>query len=132
MRRLLPTTALHVRPCGILAPLVLAAAAFAGEDPLNRAAAPESELLEKPYLYEITRHLYRWYLDETDLDTEIRGKEFVFWVRALDLPLDPGDRSRFGEVILPGLGITVRLKKADYIEAFFKNIDWKTAAARLR
>jgi hypothetical protein len=104
----------HARQIGAAMLVVLAATAFAREEPAGRPAAPPPELLQKPYLYEVMRHLYRWYLDEGDLDAGIRRKEFVFGVRALDVPLDPGDRSRFGEITLPELGITVRVKKADY------------------
>jgi hypothetical protein len=76
-------------------------------------AAPQ-ELLARPYLYEVTRHLYRWYLDERDLDPLTNCREFVFWVRALQPALDPNDRSRFGEIILPQLSVRVKLKLADY------------------
>ena len=72
------------------------------------------ELLAKPYLYEVVRHLYRWYMDETDVLKTTPGKEFIFWVRDLHPKLDPGDRSRVGEIVLPQLGIAVRVKQADY------------------
>jgi len=72
------------------------------------------ELLAKPYLYEVVRHLYRWYMDEADVLKTTPVKEFIFWVRDLHPKLDPGDRSRVGEIILPQLGIAVLAKQADY------------------
>ena len=36
--------------------------------PAAAPAAPPAELLEKPYLCEVTRHLYRWYMDEADVE----------------------------------------------------------------
>ncbi len=79
----------------------------------TRPTAPP-ELLERPYLYDVVRHLYRWYLDERDLDPLAHSREFVFWVRGLQPELDENDRSRFGEITLPQLGVRVRVKLADY------------------
>ena len=69
---------------------------------------------EKPYLFEVVRHLYRWYMDETDIQYTTSNDKFEFWVRSLDYELDEGDKSKFGEIILPRLGIRVKVKKADY------------------
>ena len=77
------------------------------------AAAP-AELTEPTYLYEVIRHLYRWFLDENDLERRPDGSAFDMWVRRLDVKLDAGDRSEFAEIDLPALGIAVRVKKADY------------------
>jgi hypothetical protein len=83
--------------------------------PSGQALSPAPpELLARPYLYEVTRHLYRWYLDERDLDLLTNCRELVFWVRALRPALDPDDRSRFGEITLPQLGMRVKVKLADY------------------
>jgi hypothetical protein len=89
---------------------------------LSLPAAPTSnpppsaypELLSKPFLFEVVRHLYRWYMDEADALKAARLPVFTFWVRDLRPNLDPGDRSRLGEIILPGFGIAVRVKQADY------------------
>jgi hypothetical protein len=81
--------------------------------PATRPTAPP-ELLTRPYLYEVVRHLYRWYLDERDLDPLANCREFVFRVRALQPRLDENDRSRFGEISLPQLGVRVKVKLADY------------------
>ena len=84
--------------------------------PLETAgtSTPPPELVQQPYLFEIVRHLYRWQLDESEVDRLIASKEMEFWVRRFEPRLDPGDRSVLGEVLLPQLTISVRVKKADY------------------
>jgi hypothetical protein len=78
------------------------------------ALAP-AELVQPAYLYEVVRHLYRWYLDEAEVERVVQAKQFVFWVRRLDTRLDPGDQSQLGEIVLPQLGISAKVKKADYV-----------------
>src|ERR1035438_6880471 len=73
-----------------------------------------SELLQQPYLFEIVRYLYRWDLDESEVERVVSAKRFVFWVRRLEPKLDPGDRSWVGEILLPQIGLSVKVKKADY------------------
>ena len=73
-----------------------------------------AELLQPTYLYEVTRHLYRWYLDEAEVGRLTQAKQFVFWVRRLETKMDPGDQSVVGEIVLPQLGMSVKVKKADY------------------
>lgn len=73
------------------------------------------ELLQQSYLYEVVRHLYRWYLDESEIERMIGAKNFTFCVRRLETTLDPGDHSILGEILLPQLNISVKVKKADYI-----------------
>ncbi len=89
-------------------------AAFARAEPATRPSVP-AELLDEQYLYEVVRHLYRWYLDEADALKVTRDKQIVFWVRRLHTKLDPGDRSVLGQIILPKLGVSARVKKADYV-----------------
>jgi len=96
----------------LLALVLVPAAAYTAEKPAD--TSPPPELLEKPYLYEVARHLYRWYMDEADVFRSTRDKQFSIWVRGLYPKLDPGDKSRLGEIILPELGISVKVKKADY------------------
>ena len=74
--------------------------------------APDERLTEPTYLYEVARHLYRWHLDERDVTPEIHRGEFVFWVREVHPALDEGDESRFGEVVLPHLGVHDRIHYA--------------------
>ena len=77
-------------------------------------AAVPPELVQQPYLFEIVRYLYRWQLDEAEVDRLIGAKQCVFWVRRVDAPLDPGDRSALAEILLPQVGLRLRVKKADY------------------
>jgi hypothetical protein len=79
----------------------------------SRPVAPP-ELLARPYLCDVTRHLYRWYLDERDVEALAASGDVVFRVRALQPPMDADDRSRFGEINLPQLGLRVKVKRADY------------------
>jgi hypothetical protein len=79
------------------------------------AKAAPVELVQPTYLYEVTRHLYRWYLDEAEVERVVQAKQFVFWVRRLNTKLDPGDQSQFGEIVLPQLDLSVKVKKADYV-----------------
>lgn len=72
------------------------------------------ELSAKPWLYEVVRYLYRWHIDERDIDPVVQAGEVVFWVREVTPKLDEGDRSLFGEVILPQFSLSIRAKKADY------------------
>jgi hypothetical protein len=76
--------------------------------------APPPELVQQSYLFEIVRHLYRWQLDESEVDRLITSKQIEFWVRRLEPKLDPGDRSVLGEILLPQLTLSVKVKKADY------------------
>jgi len=82
-----------------------------------RAEAAESDTtatIDRPYLYEVMRHLYRWYMDESDIEKVSGLKDVTFRVQPLHPKLDPGDRSEVAEVSLPDFGITVEVKKANY------------------
>jgi hypothetical protein len=84
--------------------------------PAKRASASKvpQELVQKPYLFEVVRYLYRWQLDEAEVGRLISAKEVVFWVRRVDAQLDPGDCSVLAEILLPQTGVRVKVKKADY------------------
>lgn len=75
--------------------------------------APPAALTQPEYLYEIMRHLYRWYLDESDVE-KLADKNCTFRAWRLDAKLDEGDRSELAEIDLPWLGIAVKVKQADY------------------
>ncbi len=75
--------------------------------------APQ-EVLNKTFLYEITRHLYRWYLDESDIENISGNKSMLFMVRVLDMKLDEGDKSQYAEILIPVLKLSIQLKKSDY------------------
>jgi hypothetical protein len=72
------------------------------------------ELTKPEFLFEVVRHLYRWYLDEAEVERVSKDKELIFWVRKLEPTLDAGDRSLFAEVLLPQFGLRLKLKKTDY------------------
>jgi hypothetical protein len=73
-----------------------------------------AEIGGQPLVYEVIRHLYRWYLDEADIGRHIDKPTLSVWLRQLHPPLDPGDRSGFAELLLPALQVKVTLKKTDY------------------
>ena len=71
--------------------------------------------IRKPeYLFEVTRHLYRWYLDESDVDNVPQTGPVQFWIRRLTPKLDAGDESLFAEITIPLLRTVVKLKDTDY------------------
>ncbi len=79
------------------------------------APQPPAAVMEKTYLYEVTRYLYRWYLDERDVQPVAGVTELEFRVRALTPDLDAGDRSAFAEITIPLLRCQVLVKKPDYV-----------------
>jgi hypothetical protein len=85
---------------------------------LNAEEPPDKktpqEILDRTFLYEITRHLYRWYLDESDIENIAGNKNMLFMIRALDMKLDEGDKSQYAEILIPSLKLSVQLKKSDY------------------
>lgn len=79
-----------------------------------QAQQPPKEIMEMPFLHDVVWHLYRWYLDENDADKLAGKKDTVFWVKGLNPKLDPGDKSLFGEVMIPDLDVDISVKKSDY------------------
>ncbi len=75
---------------------------------------PLRELVEPRMLQEVARYLYRWYVDEGDIERAAASPDLVLWAGLSTPALDEGDRSVFARIILPALGITVNLKRADY------------------
>lgn len=83
----------------------------------ERIAVPpplDPALADAAYLFEVVRHLYRWYMDESDVEKEAERDHFTFRLRQFRPELDPGDFSRFGEIVIPELDIYVTVKKPDY------------------
>ena len=107
-----------------MVPILIMIAGMAGAETNGRStsAVPPvavtsdvpAEVIQPAFLFEICRYIYRWQLDERDIENLPAGGHLPFWVRALHPPLDAGDQSRLAEIILPGVGISLRLKKADY------------------
>jgi hypothetical protein len=73
-----------------------------------------ANLMDKQSLYEVIGHLYRWYLDEVDVRNSTKVGNETIWIRQVEPELDPGDKSLFAELVLPVIGVSVMLKKADY------------------
>jgi hypothetical protein len=90
------------------------AAAEAAAVPPEPPPAPKWGLTDTTYLYEVFRHMYRWYLDEVDIERATAGDAFMVWVRPLKVQLDEGDRSQFAELSFPQVNVVARVKKADY------------------
>src|SRR5215472_3217008 len=78
------------------------------------ASAVPAELTKPEFLAEVIRHLYRWYAGEADVERASKDKQFVFWVRTLNPKLDTGDKSIFGEIVVPEFDLRVKVKKTDY------------------
>ncbi|MBL9148188.1 MAG: hypothetical protein JNM94_05780 [Phycisphaerae bacterium] len=107
------------RSVSIVAALVVAGAApfvVAHDDPPAPVAGTRNDegIQDRAWLYDLMRYLYRWHLDEEHIDVVARAGTVTFWVREVPHELDAGDRSRFGEVLLPQIGILVTAKKSDY------------------
>ncbi len=73
------------------------------------------EILEKPFLYEVAKYLYRWYLDEIDIENIFAKENFTFKIHKLNPKLDPDDKSQYVEILIPDLKLCVTLKKSDYM-----------------
>ncbi len=81
----------------------------------QKSSAPiPAQMLEKPYLFEVVRHLYRWQLDETQVQKVVTAPQFIFWVHRIEPKLDSADNSILGEIFLPQVNLSVKVKKADY------------------
>lgn len=78
--------------------------------------APPPEAVRAPrFLAELAEHLYRWYLDEDDLDDDrVSGGVFRFLVRRIDRASDEGDKSEWAELRLPQMNVGVTVKRPDY------------------
>jgi len=102
MKRILPAVIIQI---------LLASCVTSSNQPIPR---PVEDLSHKEEVYEVIGHLYRWYLDEIDIQKATKAGNTTIWLREMTPKLDPGDKSRFAELILPVLGVIVTLKKTDY------------------
>jgi hypothetical protein len=80
----------------------------------DAALAVPSDLVDSTCLFEIVRQVYRWHLDESDLDRLSGVTNFPFWIRMTGESLDKGDRSQVAEIVIPLVGTLVKVKKPDY------------------
>lgn len=91
--------------------------AVAAATPTPAVVAPTGappELLDQSFLFQLARYLYRYQLDEAEIDKLATARQVVVWVHRLHPRQDPGDHSQFGEVVLPQLNCYVKLKLSDY------------------
>ncbi len=81
----------------------------------GRADPVPVETQQKEFLFEVMRHLYRWYLDEHDLDGVLPGSTIKVWLQDVTpATLDPGDQSRMVELGVPVFKLRILLKKTNY------------------
>jgi len=78
------------------------------------AAGLFKELGGEEAFMQLTRYLYRWYLDETDFKHFAPDFKHQLWLRTLQTVADPQDNSRYLEAVFPAIGVVVTLKKTDY------------------
>lgn len=97
--------------CCAIACATVATAQEAGPSKNDR---PPPEIRQKAYVYEILRHLYRWYLEEQDIGKLLKREKLTVWLCPRKMKLDENDHSQFAEIVFPHLGIKVTVKKADY------------------
>ncbi len=102
MKRILPAVIIQI---------LLASCVTSSNQPIPRSV---EDLSHKEDVYKVIGHLYRWYLDEIDIQKATKAGNSTIWLREMTPKLDPGDKSRFAELILPVLGVMVTLKKTDY------------------
>jgi len=124
--------AVPAKPADTIQPLPAESASAKPAAPI--LAVPDTgalaEIGGQPLVYEVIRHLYRWYLNEADIERNITKPTVSVWLRQLHPKLDPGDQSGFVELLLPVLQVKVTLKKTDYrIEEL--NLDVKGRGYRM-
>jgi len=78
------------------------------------AAALFAELGGEDAFLDLARYLYRWYLDENDLEHLASERQQQLWVRRVQMVGDEKDNSRYLELVFPAIGVAVTLKKTDY------------------
>jgi hypothetical protein len=71
-------------------------------------------IITDDYLYLLTQHLYRWYMDESDILNNRNKDYFTFWINPVSQTLDTNDKSKMLQIILPDFNISVLAKKSDY------------------
>ena len=92
----------------------LPACRTAGPGPSSGLAQVPPDLTEKTYLYEVVRYLYRWQMTESEVERVVGSERLTVWIRRVDEPLDAGYRSVLADLLLPQVGMRIRVKKADY------------------
>ena len=95
------------------------AGCMSSSNPTRHNAAPQPEaaldpLLEKPFVFAVLEHVYRWHFDQSYLLEAGKLDTLEVWARQLHPRLDPEDRSEFAELWIPAVSTRVELKRSDY------------------
>jgi len=105
---------------GCLVGALALAGCVSSSNPARVAAVSHSEaaltpLLEKPFVFAVLQHVYRWHFDQSYVLEAGKLDTFELWARRLHPRLDAGDRSEFAELWLPAVNTRVELKRSDYM-----------------
>jgi hypothetical protein len=107
--------------CGCLVltlTLALAGCMSPSNSSSNSAAAGgeavSGKVLEKQFVLEVLRHLYRWNFDQSYVLEAGKVDTIEVWARPLHPKLDAGDKSEFAELWIPAVNMRVELKRSDY------------------
>lgn len=72
-------------------------------------------LTNREWLLDVLLYSYYWYLDDAFFAEKAENKDAELWVRSIEpRTRDADDRSRFGQVWLPGAKVLLTVKQADY------------------
>jgi hypothetical protein len=71
-------------------------------------------LLEKAFVLEVLRHVYRWHFDQSYVLEAGKLEKLEVWSRRLHPKLDADDRSEYREMWIPAVKTVVELKRAEY------------------
>jgi hypothetical protein len=71
-------------------------------------------LLEKAFVLEVLRHVYRWHFDQSYGLEAGQARNLEVWSRRLHPRLDADDRSEYAEMWIPAVKTVVELKRAEY------------------
>ena len=102
----------------LLGALALAGCATPAKPTATSAASipqtPLPPLLEKQFVLDVLRHVYRWHFDQSYILEAGKLDSLEVWARPLHPSLDAGDRSDFAELWIPAASTRVELKRSDY------------------
>jgi hypothetical protein len=82
---------------------------------VSRTEAALAPLLEKPFVFAVLDHVYRWHFDQSYVLEAGEVQTFEVWARWLHPRLDAGDKSQFAELWIPAVNTRVELKRSDYM-----------------
>ena len=92
----------------------MSSSALARTNAPPETAAAREPLLQKQFVLDVLRHIYRWHFDQSYVLDAGKVDTLEVWARRLHPRLDPGDRSEFAELWIPAVNTRVELKRSDY------------------